>query len=84
MAVQNHKFEEIIEMVKEKKMPIPSYTWFGMHPEANLTLDQRSAITSWAQMQMDLIARSFPADSLKMERRKVEREEESEEKKRDR
>ncbi|MDP2043342.1 heme-binding domain-containing protein, partial [Algoriphagus sp.] len=26
LAVQNHKFEEVVEMVEEKEMPLPSYT----------------------------------------------------------
>ncbi|MDZ7648600.1 MAG: heme-binding domain-containing protein [Cytophagales bacterium] len=31
IAVQNHKLEEIIEMVKEGEMPLPSYTYLGLH-----------------------------------------------------
>jgi len=70
IASQNHKFEEIIELVKSKEMPIPSYTWLGMHKEANLTDEERSMLTSWAQMQMDLLANSYPADSLVIKRKK--------------
>ncbi|MBK7810673.1 MAG: heme-binding domain-containing protein [Saprospiraceae bacterium] len=70
IASQNHKFEEIIEMVKSKEMPIPSYTWMGMHKEAKLTDEERSKLTSWAQMQMDLLANSYPADSLVIKRKK--------------
>ncbi|MBK9271599.1 MAG: heme-binding domain-containing protein [Saprospiraceae bacterium] len=70
IASQNHKFEEIIEVVKEAEMPLPSYTWLGMHPEARLTKDEKSALTSWAQMQMDLIANSYPPDSLKRNSKK--------------
>ncbi len=69
IAVQNHKFEEIIETVKEGEMPLKSYTWLGMHPEAKLSLEERTRITSWAQMQMDLIAQQYPADSLVLKRR---------------
>ncbi|MEJ2114297.1 MAG: heme-binding domain-containing protein, partial [Flavobacteriaceae bacterium] len=32
---KDHKFEELIEMVEEKEMPLPSYTW--THSEAKLT-----------------------------------------------
>ncbi len=69
IAVQNHKLEEVIEMVKEKEMPLPSYTWFGLHADANLTDEQRATLTQWAQAQMELIAAQYPADSLVMKRR---------------
>ena len=70
VAVQNHKFEEVIEMVEEKEMPISSYTWLGMHPEANLTDEQRSKITAWAQSNMDSLKANYPADSLVLKRPK--------------
>ena len=44
LFVQNHKLEEIKEMVEEKEMPLSSYTYFGLHPEANLTDAQRQKI----------------------------------------
>jgi len=47
-----HIFEEIVETVKEKEMPLKSYTFLGLHPEAKLTDAQRMAITTWAQEQM--------------------------------
>lgn len=70
IAVQNHKFEEIVEMVDEKKMPIKSYTWFGLHPEAKITDEQRATLTGWAQANMDSLKANYPADSLVMKRRK--------------
>ena len=70
VAVQNHKFEEVIEMVKEGEMPLKSYTYLGLHSEAKLTEAQRALITGWAQMQMDSLAAQYPADSLVMKRRK--------------
>ncbi len=66
IAFQNKKFKDIIENVKEKKMPLPSYTWFGLHPEAHLTDEQRQLIMNWAGAQMDTLKAHFPADSLKM------------------
>ncbi len=69
VAVQNHKFEEVIEMVKEKEMPLSSYTWFGLHPEAKLTDEQRATITGWAQANMDSLKAQYPADSLVMKKR---------------
>jgi hypothetical protein len=70
IAVQNHKFEETIEFVKEKKMPISSYTWFGLHPEAKLTDEQRAVLTNWAQANMDMLKSTYPADSLVLRRNK--------------
>jgi Haem-binding domain len=70
LAVQNHKFEEIIEFTEEKKMPISSYTWLGLHPEAKLTDGQRKVITDWARTQMDSLAVRYPADSLVLKRKK--------------
>ncbi len=66
IAYQNHKFEEIIEVIQEEEMPLPSYTWFGSHPEANLTAEQRETLVIWAQSQMAMIAEGYPADSLVM------------------
>lgn len=66
---QNRKFKEIAELVKEKKMPLPSYTYFGLHSEVNLTDEQRATLTLWAQSQMELIATQYPADSLVMKRK---------------
>ncbi len=69
IAYQHHKFEEIAEMVKEKEMPLPSYTWFGLHPDAKLTDAERETLIIWAQSQMAMIAAKYPADSLVMKRR---------------
>jgi hypothetical protein len=69
IAVQNHKLEETIEMVKEKEMPLESYTYLGLHKEANLTDAQRDAIVNWAMAQMDSLKAHYPADSLKMKPR---------------
>lgn len=44
---KDHKFEELIEMVKEKEMPLPSYTW--AHSEARLTNSQIEAVVKWAE-----------------------------------
>ncbi len=69
IAIQNHKFEEIVEMVENKEMPMASYTYFGLHSEANLTDAQRQALVSWAKMQMDALKTQYPADSLILKRR---------------
>jgi hypothetical protein len=67
VAVQNHKFEEIIEMVKEGEMPLASYTW--THKDAALTPAQRGIITNWAQAMMDTLRHQYPADSLVLRRK---------------
>jgi len=69
LAIQNHKLEETIEMVKEGEMPLPSYTWFGLHHEANLTAEQREVLVKWAEDQMESLKAQYPADSLVMKRR---------------
>ncbi len=70
IAIQNHKFEETIEMVEEKEMPLPSYTNFGLHKEADLTEDQRQKIIVWAKDQMTYLKDNYPADSLVMPKRR--------------
>lgn len=72
IAVQNHKLEEVIEMVKEGEMPLASYTYLGLHADANLTSEQRVMITDWAASQMDALKAQYPADSLVLKRRRTE------------
>jgi len=48
---QRHAFKEIFETVQEGEMPLPSYTYLGLHPEAKLSALDRQAITAWAQEQ---------------------------------
>ena len=69
IAEQNHKFEEIIEMVDEKAMPLFSYTTLGLHKEANLSDEERKAIVNWAKAQMDTLKVHYPADSLVRKKR---------------
>jgi len=44
---KDHKLDELIEMVEEKEMPLPSYTW--THGEAKLTDSQIEIIVTWAK-----------------------------------
>lgn len=67
IAVQNHKMEEVIEMVREKEMPLSSYTW--THADARLTDAQRERLVQWAQGVMDTLKARYPADSLVLKRR---------------
>ena len=45
---KDHKFEELIEMVEDKMMPLNSYTW--THTEAKLTDAQVKAVVDWAKL----------------------------------
>ena len=69
IAVQNHKFEEIVEVIDENEMPLESYTYLGLHQEANLTSKEKEVLKSWAVKQMDYLKSNYPADSLVMKRR---------------
>jgi hypothetical protein len=71
IARQNHKFEEIVETVEENEMPLPSYTWLGLHPKADLSEQQKTEIINWAKWQMEDLKKQYPADSLVMKRRQV-------------
>ncbi|WNH07845.1 heme-binding domain-containing protein [Thalassobellus suaedae] len=44
---KDDKFEELIEMVEDKEMPLPSYTW--THKEAKLTDAQIASVVNWAK-----------------------------------
>lgn len=59
---QYHKMEEVIEQVKEREMPLKSYTW--THKDARLTSDERVKLTGWAQSVMDAMKVKYPIDSL--------------------
>ncbi len=65
--LQNHKLEEIIEMVDKNEMPLNSYTW--VHTDAKLTDVERTWIINWAKSSMDYIKANYPADSLIMPKR---------------
>jgi hypothetical protein len=69
IAIQNHKFEEVIEMVDKKAMPLSSYTFLGLHNEANLNDEERKAIIDWVKAQMDTLKANYPADSLILKRK---------------
>lgn len=56
------KLEEIMEEVKEDKMPLGSYTF--IHKDAVLNKDQKLALSSWAGAAMDSMKANYPADSL--------------------
>lgn len=59
---QYRKMEEVIEQVKEREMPLNSYTW--THKDAKLTSDERAKLTGWAQSVRDAMEVKYPVDSL--------------------
>ena len=67
IAIQNHKLEEVIEMVRENEMPLASYTW--VHRDAILSQEQKDLLVNWAQTTMDSIKAQYPADSLVLRRK---------------
>jgi hypothetical protein len=59
---QYHKLEEVGEMVKEKEMPLNSYTW--IHKEADLSTEQRQQLINWSEKLMADMKAKYPLDSL--------------------
>lgn len=46
---QLHKLDETVEMIEKGEMPLKSYTYFGLHPEANLSAEDRTLLIDWAK-----------------------------------
>ena len=59
---QYHKLEEVVEQIKEKEMPLSSYTL--IHTNAKLTPEQQDKIIGWATAIMDTMKATYPLDSL--------------------
>ena len=62
LRYQYHKMEEIIEQVKDGKMPLNSYTW--IHKDAILSKDEKDILINWANSVMDTLKAKYPIDSL--------------------
>ncbi|MDN3669466.1 heme-binding domain-containing protein [Echinicola jeungdonensis] len=69
IADQNHQFEEIVEVIEENEMPLESYTYLGLHPEASLSDKEKTSLITWAKEQMSYLKSNYPADSLKRKKR---------------
>jgi len=65
---QYHKLEKITKEVNDGGMPISSYTL--IHRYAILSDGQKKLVADWANSIHDSIKASYPADSLKMPKRK--------------
>ncbi|MEO6314181.1 MAG: heme-binding domain-containing protein [Chitinophagaceae bacterium] len=59
---QYHKMQEIIEEVRENKMPLDNYTW--IHKKAVLTSAEKEALVAWAGAIRTTMQQLYPADSL--------------------
>lgn len=70
LARQFHKFEEIVEEVREEEMPLKDYTYLGMHQDAKLSPEQRNSLVQWANAQMTFMKNTYPADSLIRKKKK--------------
>ena len=55
-------------------MPLASYTYLGLHKEANLTSEEKKILKEWATKQMDYLKSNYPADSLIMKRRRPKKQ----------
>lgn len=56
---KDHKLEEASELILEKDMPLPPYTW--LHEKAQLSENERTLIANWFdKIRADL---ALPADS---------------------
>lgn len=62
LRYQFHKMEEIVEQVKENKMPLDSYTW--IHKDARLTDEEKNTLINWATAIQDSMKAKYPIDSL--------------------
>lgn len=68
IARQYHKLEKISHEVNEGEMPMSSYTL--IHTYAKLDAGQCKLVVDWANALHDTIKTNYPADSLKMPKRK--------------
>lgn len=59
--VAGDQLGRIGDLVQSRKMPLPSYTWLGLHPEARLTEEQRGRILKWTEQA----AQALPAEDGK-------------------
>jgi hypothetical protein len=62
LRFQYKKMEEIIEQVKEGKMPLKSYLW--IHKDAILANDEKNKLIDWADAIRDSMKAKYPMDSL--------------------
>jgi len=64
---QFHKFEGIVEEIKEDDMPISSYRL--IHRNAILSADQKEKLIHWSENMQNEMKAKYPPDSLKRKQR---------------
>lgn len=64
---QYHKMEETLELLRDDKMPLPSY--IVVHTDAKLNENQKKLLSQWAVGIMDTLKANYPADSLRRPQR---------------
>ena len=58
---QNHKLEELEDMIRDKKMPLKKY--LPLHPEARLTAAEEETLIEWSRAERAVLeAESGPFD----------------------
>ena len=57
-----HKMEKIVEVLDENEMPLTSFTI--IHRDANLNIEQKTALINWAHANMEDMKSKYPLDSL--------------------
>jgi hypothetical protein len=67
---QYNKFQEIEGEIREHLMPLDSY--LPLHPEAELSTEDRSLIVQWSRAMRDSMRAWYPQDSLQRRRQTSE------------
>ena len=49
--VAGDQMSRIADQVQSHKMPLPSYTWLGMHPDARLNDEERGRLLKWVEQE---------------------------------
>lgn len=65
---QYRRFNDVIEQLKEDKMPLPSYLL--IHTYAKLSASEKDSLVQWCTAMRDSMKAKFPVDSLERRPRK--------------
>ena len=60
---QFHKFEKIVDEIKDNEMPIASYKL--VHRDAHLSPEQKETLIKWSEEMQNEMKVKYPPDSLK-------------------
>jgi hypothetical protein len=62
LRFQYNKMKDVLELVKDNKMPLNSYLW--IHKDAILTTQEKAILLDWANGIRDSLQSRYPMDSL--------------------